>query len=284
LPETLFSTYAFLICTDVEKVAAARKTPLHDPDAGRRVGGVKIFADGTLGSCTACMDAPFTDQPDRQGFMTTDEEEIYRRMVEAHTRGLQIAVHAIGDEANRRCLGLYERLLAKHPRGDHRHRIEHASVLDDESIARMARLGVVVSTQPLFIHSEKTWLHKRLGPDRARQTYPLRSLAEAGVRVAGASDAPVESTDVLHAVQCCVTREGFQVEQGISAAQALRMFTIDAAYAQFEEGEKGSIRPGKRADFAVLSANPVSVPAEAIRDIRVEQTIVGGGAVYTRGG
>jgi predicted amidohydrolase YtcJ len=284
LPETLFSTYAFLICTDVEKVAAARKTPLHDPDAGRRVGGVKIFADGTLGSCTACMGAPFTDQPDRQGFMTTDEEEIYRRMVEAHTRGLQIAVHAIGDEANRRCLELYERLLAAHPRRDHRHRIEHASVLDDESISRMARLGVVVSTQPLFIHSEKTWLHKRLGPDRARQTYPLRSLVEAGVRVAGASDAPVESTDVLHAVQCCVTREGFQVEQGISAAQALRMFTIDAAYAQFEEGEKGSIRPGKRADFAVLSANPVSVPAEAIRDIRVEQTIVGGGAVYTRGG
>ena len=103
------------------------------------------------------------------------------------------------------------------------------------------------------------------------------------MRVAGASDAPVESTDVLHALQCCVTREGFEVEQGISAAEALRMFTIDAAHAQFEEGEKGSIRPGKRADFAMLSANPVSVPAEEIRDIRVEQTIVGGRAVYTRG-
>ena len=284
LPETPFSTYAFLICTDVEKVAAARETPLHDPDAGRRVAGVKIFADGTFGSCTACMGAPFTDQPDRQGFMTTDEEEIYRRMVEAHTRGLQIAVHAIGDEANRRCLGLYERLLTAHPRPDHRHRIEHASVLDDESIAWMARLGLVVSTQPLFIHSEKTWLHKRLGPDRARQTYPLRSLVEAGVKVAGASDAPVESTDVLHALQCCVTREGFEVQQGLSAAQALRIFTIDAAYVQFEEDEKGSIRAGKRADFAVLSANPASVPAEVIRDIRVEQTIVAGRAVYTRGG
>jgi len=148
----------------------------------------------------------------------------------------------------------------------------------------MARLGLVVSTQPLFIESEKSWLHKRLGPARARQTYPFSSLVEAGVRVAGASDAPVESTDVLHAVQCCVTREGFEVEQGISAAQALRIFTIDAAYAQFEEDEKGSIRPGKRADFAVLSANPVSVPAEAIREIRVEQTIVAGCAVYTRGG
>jgi predicted amidohydrolase YtcJ len=283
LPETPFSTYALLIGADVEKVVAARETPLHDPQAGRRVGGVKIFADGTLGSCTALMGAPFSDQPERQGFMTTEEDEIYRRMVEAHRRGLQIGVHAIGDEANRRCLGLYERLLAEHPRADHRHRIEHASVLDGESIARMARLGVVVSTQPLFIHSEKTWLHKRLGPDRARQTYPLRSLLEAGVRVAGASDAPVESTDVLHALQCCVTREGFEVEQGISAAQALRMFTIDAAYAQFEDHEKGSILPGKRADFTVLSANPVSVPAEAIRAIRVEQTIVEGRPVYTRG-
>ena len=114
LPETPFSTYAFLICTDVEKVAAARETPLHDPDAGRRVAGVKIFADGTFGSCTACMGAPFSDQPERQGFMTTEEDEIYRRMVEAHCRGLQIGVHAIGDEANRRCLGLYERLLAEH--------------------------------------------------------------------------------------------------------------------------------------------------------------------------
>jgi predicted amidohydrolase YtcJ len=284
LPEAPFSTYAFLICTDVERVAAARETSLHDPDAGRRVAGVKIFSDGTFGSCTALMSAPFSDQPDRQGFMTTDENEIYRRMVEAHTRDLQIAVHAIGDEANRRCLGLYERLLAAHPRPDHRHRIEHASVLDEESIARLARLGVVVSTQPLFIHSEKTWLHRRLGPDRARMTYPLRSLVEAGVRVAGASDAPVESTDVLHALQCCVTREGFEVQQGIGAAQALRIFTIDAAYAQFEEEEKGSIRAGKRADFAVLSANPVSVPAEAIRDIQVEQTIVAGRAVYTRGG
>jgi predicted amidohydrolase YtcJ len=284
LPETPISTYALLISTDAEKILAARETPLHDPQAGRRVGGIKIFADGTLGSCTALMGAPFSDQPERQGFMTTEEDEIYRRMVEAHCRGLQIGVHAIGDEANRRCLGLYERLLAEHPRADHRHRIEHASVLDGETIARMARLGVVVSTQPLFIHSEKTWLHKRLGPDRARQTYPLRSLLEAGVRVAGASDAPVESTDVLHALQCCVTREGFEVEQGISAAQALRMFTIDAAYAQFEDHEKGSICPGKRADFAVLSADPVSVPAETIGEIRVEQTIVAGRAVYTRGG
>jgi len=283
LPETPISTYALLIGADLDKIAAARETPLHDPPAGRRVGGIKIFSDGTFGSCTAYMSAPFSDQPQSRGFMTLDEEEIYRRMLEAHQRGLQIAVHAIGDEANRRCIALYERLLTRHPREDHRHRIEHASILDPESIARLARLGLVVSTQPLFIHSEKTWLHKRLGSERTPHVYPLRALLEAGVRVAAASDAPVESTDVLHAMQCCVTREGFEPHQAISPAQALRMFTIDAAYAQFEEDEKGSIRPGKRADFAVLSANPVRVAPETIREIRVEQTIVAGRVVYSRG-
>ena len=149
-------------------------------------------------------------------------------------------------------------------------------------IADIARLGLVVATQPLFIHSEKHWLHKRLGPERARWTYPFRSLLEAGVRVAGASDAPVESVNVLHAIQCCVTREGFEVQQGITVGQAIRMFTLDAAYAQFEDRIKGSISPGKRADLVMLSQNPTRVPAEKIREIAVLRTICGGKTVYQR--
>jgi predicted amidohydrolase YtcJ len=281
LDEMPLGLYCILIGSEVEKVLAARKTALADEAAGHRVGGLKIYSDGTFGSCTACMREPFDDQPDRSGFLTLDEEEIYRRMRDAHRAGLQIAIHAIGDEANRRCIDLYQRLLVEYPRRDHRHRIEHASLLDGEMIARMARLGLVVSTQPLFIHSEKGWLHQRLGPERARMVYPLRSLLEAGVVVAGASDAPVESPDVLHAIQCCVTREGFERGQVIRAEQAVRMYTLDAAYAQFQESEKGSISPGKRADLVVLSANPVSVPAEEIREIRVEETLVGGEVVYS---
>jgi predicted amidohydrolase YtcJ len=282
LPAMPQSTYALLIASDLEKVLAARATPLHDAAAGRRVGGLKIFSDGTFGSCTACMSAPFHDQPERRGFMTLGEGEIYRRMSEAHEAGLQIAIHAIGDEANRRCVALYERLLAEQPRADHRHRLEHASLLDADTIERIARLGLVVSTQPMFIHSEKDWLHRRLGPERARLAYPLRSLRRAGVKVAGASDAPVESSDVLHAISCCVTREGFEVHEAIGVEDAVRMFTLDAAYAQFEEGEKGSISPGKRADLVVLSESPWAVAPDEIRRIGVEQTLIAGRVVYAR--
>jgi predicted amidohydrolase YtcJ len=134
----------------------------------------------------------------------------------------------------------------------------------------------------MFIHSEKHWLHRRLGPERARRAYPLRSLQSAGVKVAGASDAPVESTDVLHAIGCCVTREGFEVHEAIGVDDAVRMFTLDAAYAQFEEREKGSISPGKRADLVVLSESPWAVAPDEIRRIRVEQTLVAGSVVYAR--
>jgi len=248
--------YGMIITDDVAKVEEARQTPLHgDEPGGHRIGAVKIFSDGTYGSC-------------------------YRIMVDAHTAGFQIAAHAIGDLANATCIKLYERLLEEHPKEDHRHRIEHASSLSASMIADMARLGLVISTQPLFIHSEKHWLHKRLGPERAKWAYPYRAILDGGVKIAGASDAPVESTDVLHAIQCCVTREGFETQQAISAAEAVRMYTLDAAYAQFEDSVKGSISVGKRTDLVILSANPVSVAPEEIGDISVERTIVGGKVVY----
>jgi predicted amidohydrolase YtcJ len=274
--------YGILIAGDPEKLGVARQTALHQQEpGGHRIGAVKIFSDGTFGSCTAYMSEPFTDQPDKTGFMVQSDEQIYRRMVFAHNASLQIAIHAIGDAANRRCIDLYERLLTEYPRTNHRHRLEHASLLSASMIADIARLGLVVSTQPLFIHSEKDWLHRRLGTERLKWTYPYRTLLDAGVRIAGASDAPVESTDVLHAIQCCVTREGLETRQCITAAEAIRMYTFDAAYAQFEESVKGSITPGKRADMVILSKNPASVPPEAIRDIRVERTICGGKIIHS---
>ncbi|MBN1636655.1 MAG: amidohydrolase [Deltaproteobacteria bacterium] len=276
-----FNMYSMLITKDIARIEEARRTALHNQDLGsHRIGAIKIFADGTFGSATAFMFEPFSDQPDKSGFMTHSPEEIYALMVAAHRAEIQIGIHAIGDAANRVCIDLYDRLLKEYPRADHRHRLEHASQLDVKMIADIARLGLVVSTQPLFIHSEKHWLHKRLGHDRTGWTYPLRALLDAGVRVAGASDAPVESTEVLHAIQCCVTREGFEVQQAITAAEAVRMFTIDAAYAQFEDSIKGSLSPGKRADMVILSANPISIEPEKIRNIKVLQTIIGGNAVY----
>ena len=281
LEHARFNLYGLLVAGQLQEVEEARKTPLHGSiPGGHRIGGIKIYVDGTFGSLTSYMDEPFADRPDLRGMLTKSPEEIYRRMRFAHRAGLQIALHVIGDAAVRTCLDLYERLLGEHPRGDHRHRLEHASILDEAALSRMARLGLVVSTQPLFIHSERAWLYKRLGPERARRTYPFRSILEAGVKLAGASDAPVESTDVLHAIQCCVTREGFEPQQAITAAQAVRMYTLDAAFAQFEERVKGSLAPGKRADMVILSANPVSVPPERIRDIRVLRTIWAGRVAY----
>jgi predicted amidohydrolase YtcJ len=280
LEETPFCLYSILVGRSVDAAVAARDSLLHDPAAGRRVGGFKIFADGTFGSCTACMREPFSDRPSERGFLTLDEEEILGRMRAAHLAELQVCVHAIGDRAMERCVALFERLLEEHPRLDHRHRLEHASLVPPELIPRMRRLGLCVSTQPLFIHSEKTWLHRRLGAERARYTYPLRDLVDAGILVGGASDAPVESTDVLHAIQCCVTREGFETQQALSPLEALRLFTADAARLQFEEGEKGTLAAGKRADLIVTSANPLAVAPEEIAAIGVRRTVVGGRIVY----
>jgi predicted amidohydrolase YtcJ len=273
--------YTLLIADHVAPVEAARRTKLHQAELGKnRVAGIKIFSDGSLGACTAYMHEPFTDRPDQQGMLVNEPEEIYRRMVAAHSARLQIGIHAIGDKANRLCADLYARLFREYPRADHRHRIEHASVLDAGTIRDLARLNLVVATQPLFIHSEKHWLHKRLGAERAKWTYPFRAFLDAGIKLAGASDAPIESVDVLHAIQCCMTREGFEPQQGITAAEAVRMFTADAAYAQAEETVKGSITPGKRADLVVLSANPVSAPPDKIREIRVEKTVIGGRVLF----
>ena len=278
--------YGLIIARDLEQVEAARQTGLHraatdEFSPGRKIGALKIFCDGTLQAGTAYLAQPYTSQPGNSGFMIHEPEELYERMVAAHLAGLQIAIHAIGDAANQKCVELYARLLESYPRPDHRHRLEHASVLNAGLIADLARLGLVVSSQPFFIQGEKHWLARQIGPERCQWTYPYRSLVEAGVKLAGASDAPVCSPDVLQALQCFVTREGFVTEQSLSAAQAVRAYTIDAAYAQFEEQIKGSLSVGKRADLVVLSANPVRVEAAQIAEIRVKRTICGGITIFS---
>ncbi|MBI9082305.1 MAG: amidohydrolase [Desulfobacterales bacterium] len=276
------SLYTILAGADINKIKAAQHSVLHrsEPGRGRRVNGYKLWADGTFASSTAYLRLPFSDGPDKTGFLIHKPEEMYRRMVDAHNAGLQIAIHSIGDAGTQVCIELYDRLLREFPRPNHRHRLEHASLLDDRLIADIVRLDLVVSTQPIFIHSEKGWLHQRLGPDRAKWVYPFRSMLDAGVRLAGASDAPVESLNVLHAIQCCVTREGFEPQQAITADEAIGMFTINAAYAQFEENVTGSITPGKRADLVILDNHPASVPPESIKDIQVQQTICAGRVIY----
>lgn len=277
IPQGVFS---MLIARDVSNILEARRSALENPAAGHRVGAMKILSDGSLGSCTAFMSEPFVDSPANRGFMIYPEAELYRRMAAAHAEGLQLAIHAIGDEAVRTCLALYDRLLAEDPRPDARHRLEHASVLDERLIEEMARLGVVAAVTPMYIRSEKEWLAGRLGEERARWTYPFRDMLDAGVRLAGSSDAPVESTDVLAAIECCVTRDGFYPGQGLKAEEALRMYTLGAAFAQHEDAVKGSITPGKRADMVLLDADPTAVAPERIGEINVLRTFSGGRTVF----
>jgi len=206
---------------------------------------------------------------------------MYSRMAAAHNAGEQIAIHSIGDASTRTCVDLFDRLLKEYPNSAHRHRLEHASQLDSQLIKDIARLNLVVSTQPMFIHSEKKWLPKRLGPERIKWTYAFRSLLDAGVIVAGASDAPIEELNVLQAIGCCVTRDGFVPQQGITVEEAIRLFTINAAYAQFEESVKGSLSTGKRADMVILDKSLISVLPHEIKNIQIKQTICGGTPIYT---
>jgi predicted amidohydrolase YtcJ len=184
-------------------------------------------------------------------------------------------------------LDAIEETLKEKPKRDHRHRIEHASVLNEELIKRMKKLGVVASVQPPFIVSDGRWMLDRVGEARAEYVYPFKTLLEEGIKLAAGSDCPVEYMTPLPGIQAAVSREvnsnyTFIPEQRISAEQAIRLYTLDAAYASFEENIKGSIETGKLADLVVLSDDPLGVPTNKIGEIEVEMTIVGGEIVYSK--
>ncbi|ATQ44051.1 amidohydrolase [Caulobacter mirabilis] len=273
------SIYAIVIGKTLDGVRAVAASPLNDPANRTRARAIKIFADGTFGSCTACMSEPYADKSCTHGYMTLPDDEIYRRMEAAHLAGYQICIHAIGDRGIANCVRLFERLLAEHPRDDHRHRIEHASIADPFLIARIARLGLQICTQPLFIRSEKDWLPTRLGSERTRHVYPFRNFLAAGIPLAGSSDAPIEHPDVIAAIDYAVNRGGFHPEQGVTPEQAVAMFTRNAAFIQFEEAEKGTLEVGKVADLVVLSASPLDVPPDRLGEIRVRRTMIAGAFV-----
>ncbi len=239
-----------------------------DGDSGRFVvGGIKLYADGSYGARTAAMFEPYSDSTSGEtGFMVKDSDGLLAIFKEAHDLGYPVAIHAIGDKANRIVVDLFAQVLAASNK-PHRHRIEHASTLDPGTIADAARLGLTLCCQPAFIDSEATWLEARLGPRRIKKAYPFKSIMAAGVVLAGASDGPIESASVLKAIQACVTRRGLVPEECIPIMAALRMFTINAAHAIGQENVKGSIEPGKIADFVLLGRDPRAVPAGELEAI-----------------
>jgi predicted amidohydrolase YtcJ len=263
-----------LIATGAAQVRELREGPMHRPEEGRRLDAVKLFLDGTLGGRTACLHRPYADGDgghDDHGMLTLPTDRAYAQLVDAHTAGFQVCVHAIGDRANRTAAELFKRLLREHP-GPHRHRIEHASVLDDETIALLAALDVCTVVQPISLESESAWLAKRLGDDRVDRVYPFRALLDAGVTVAGSSDAPIESGDVLVAMDCAVQRRGTGAHHALTAIEALALYTQGAARVRQVEDVAGTIAAGYQADLTVLSADP----RDGFAGVEVQATYTGG--------
>ncbi len=197
-----------------------------------KIGAIKVLLDGTIERRTAALTQPYEGKPDNLGLFCLSEEELYDIVGKAHRAGFQLAIHAIGDRAIQVALNSIERILKEKPKVDHRHRIEHASMLDEESIGRMKNLGVIASVQPVFIGSNNDWMLESLGDKRATELCErYRTLLDAGVKVIAGSDLPADSTmSPLSGIQSAVTRHGFAPEERITVDQAIRLYTINSAY------------------------------------------------------
>lgn len=257
--------------------------------AGRlHVGGIKQMVDGALGAHGAWLLEPYADLPESTGLVVTPVKTIRRTAELAREHGLQLCVHAIGDRANREMLDLFEEFYKRAGDQKLRWRIEHAQHLSPDDIPRFGELGVIASMQGIHCTSDGPFVPDRLGIERSRDgAYVWKSLLETGAVVANGSDAPVEPVDPILGYYSTVTRRMkngkiFFGEQKLSRMEALRSYTLDAAYAIFQEERRGSISPGKQADLVVLSQDLTRVPEEKIKETRVLMTLVGGEVVYER--
>src|SRR5215467_13280096 len=253
----------------------------------------KLFADGALGSRGAALMEPYSDAPDTKGVITTPAAEVYGLARSSLQKGFQVCTHAIGDAANRMVLDSYDQALHEVPEArDPRFRVEHAQVLAPEDIPRFAKLGVIPSMQPTHCTSDKAWAEKRLGPERVRGAYAWRSLLQTGVHLPLSSDFPGETLNPFYGIYAAITRQdpqgnppgGWYPEQKLTLDEALKGYTIEAAYAEFEEKDKGSIEAGKLADLTVISEDITKLPAKEILSIRVLRTIIGGKVVFESDG
>jgi predicted amidohydrolase YtcJ len=252
-----------------------------------RIGPIKFFSDGSLIGRTAAVTQPFLadPRPDNLGLEMMPQEELDERVWQAHRAGFQVATHAIGDRAIGMVLDAYERALARLPRADHRHRIEHCGILRPDLIERLRAGRFLAVSQPIFISEYGDGFRRHLGEARLQLTYPFRSLLDAGVPLVFSSDCPVSAFQPLKGIRDAVherTGSGaaYALEEALTVDEALNAYTVAGAYASFEEGAKGQLKPGLLADLTVLATDPRHVEPAAIADIPVMMTIVGGETVY----
>lgn len=264
--------------------------PFDDPSGRLLMRSVKLYADGALGSRGAALLEDYSDDPGNQGLMFMEAETIDDRLRRVMSCGLQSGTHTIGDRANREMLDALERIIPEFPDNPGRHRLEHAQILDLADIPRFANLGVIAAMQPTHATSDMYWADERLGETRIKGAYAWQSLVRSGARLALGSDFPVEAVDPMLGIYAAVTRQDLEgwpegawlPEERLTREQALRGFTIDAAYAGFMEDRVGSLEAGKEADFIVLDQDIMQIPVEEIPALKVEQTWVDGVKVYSK--
>ncbi len=263
----------------------------HPPESNwLRFGYLKGFIDGTLGSGTALMFEPFSDEPDKSGLPQMTYEELETKVLASDEAGFQIGIHAIGTKANNWILNAYEKALEENGARDSRHRSEHAQLLTQEDIPRFASLNVVASMQPTHCITDKRFCEKRIGAERSKGAYAWRSLMDAGASIAFGTDYSVEPLNPMEGLYAAVTRKDRLGEEGegwfpgekLKMEEAIRLYTLGSSYAQFMEDRKGMIKPGYLADIVITDKDLMFVPEIEIMKTTVDYTIVGGKIVYQK--
>jgi len=259
-------------------------------DPWLRTGALKGFLDGALGTRTAALLAPYSDDPSTSGILTIDPEKLKAMAIERDRLGFQLAFHAIGDKANRIALDTFESLLRVNPPRDRRDRIEHAQVVAPEDIPRFGALKVIASMQPSHETNDMRWAEQRLGPERSKGAYAWNSLQKAGARLAFGTDYDVEPIDPRRGLYACVTRAGLDgappggwiPNEKLPLGDCIRAYTTGSAYAEFMEGKKGELKVGQFADFVVLSRDLTKASPAEILTAEILRTVVGGRTVYQK--
>jgi predicted amidohydrolase YtcJ len=257
-------------------------------DSWLKTGALKALLDGSLGSRTAAMLAPYSDDPTKTGILRLDPVETTRMAIDRDSAGFQIAFHAIGDRANRIALDVFAAALKANGPRDRRDRIEHAQVVASDDFARYTALGVIASMQPSHLLDDERWANDRLGPERIKGAYAWHTMEKDGIRLVFGTDYPVESINPMRGIYACVTRElpgggppgGWEPQEKLSIDDCLRAYTAGSAYAEFEEQRKGTIAPGMLADIVVFPVDITRIPPRDLLTTRVAMTIAGGRVVY----
>jgi predicted amidohydrolase YtcJ len=255
-------------------------------DPWLKTGALKGFLDGSLGSRTAALLAPYSDAPDTSGMLHMDSEKLKSMAIERDRAGFQVAFHAIGDRANHVALDTFAAVVAADGPRDRRDRVEHAQVVALDDFARFGKLDIIASMQPSHLLDDERWAGDRLGAERSRGAYAWRAMEQNGVHLAFGTDHPVEPINPLRGLYACVTRQlpqggpSWQPQESLPMKDCLRAYTVGSAYAEFEEKRKGMIAPGMFADLVVYPVDLNQIPAHDLLMTPVKMTIVGGRIVY----